>query len=108
MNMKPVEMQIAVPRTTDASAIQQQMQQRPTTEQFMLNEQAIKHMQAQRQRSEKVDASADGRIRDRESDSNQEHNATSQDHEQNDQKEGKETVQPAVHPYKGKHIDFSV
>ncbi|MGZ9584610.1 hypothetical protein [Paenibacillus marinisediminis] len=110
MNMKPVELQIAVPRTTEASTIQQQQQQRPMNEQLMLNEQAVKQLRTQRQRSEQVDASAEGRIREHEQDSAHSHDSASQDQslEGKDHKlPGTEAV-PAAHPYKGKHIDYSV
>lgn len=110
MDMKPVELQIAVPRTTDASSIQREMQQRPLTEQFMLNEQAMKHLRTQRKRSEQVDRSAEGRIRDGEQGENAKDEAAGHNHHEEDdhQKSTQTDLAPAVHPYKGKHIDFSV
>lgn len=110
MDMKSIELQIAVPRTTEASAIQRELQQRPTTEQFMLNEQALKHMRTQRQRSEQVDESADGRIRDGEQgrQSGEESSGNGQQAEDDNRNAAITDTVPAVHPYKGKHIDFSV
>lgn len=110
MDMKPIELQIAVPRTTEASAIQRELQQRPTTEQFMLNEEAMKHMRTQRQRSEQVDRSADGRIRDGEQGGQAGDESSGDGQHGEDEKQSAASIDtvPAVHPYKGKHIDFSV
>ncbi|WP_028545182.1 hypothetical protein [Paenibacillus taiwanensis] len=106
MNMKSVELQVAIPRTQEVSSIHQQMQQRPTLEQSMLNEQAAKLTESLRQRNEKVDASSEGRIRDDEEHAS--HHDSSTPDKQPDDPEKKNAAVPAEHPYKGKHIDFSV
>ncbi|MBN3526219.1 hypothetical protein [Paenibacillus apiarius] len=108
MNVKPVEMQIAIPRTQDASAIHQQLQQRPLTEQSLLNEQAEKMIKKSSQRNEEVQSAQESRIRDQEKedrpDSEREH--SEERHEAAQNSEALIISKPAEHPYKGKHIDF--
>lgn len=42
MNMKPVELQIAVPRTSEAGRVQHDQQHRPLLDQNLLSQQAVK------------------------------------------------------------------
>ncbi|MCR8845476.1 hypothetical protein NQ117_17480 [Paenibacillus sp. SC116] len=108
MNLKPVELQVAIPRTQEASSIQNQMQHRPTAEQSLLNHHAAKQIEISRQRGEEVDATADGRIRD--DGQNGEHKGDDQSRQQRSGSQSENQVETiaAEHPYKGKHIDFSV
>ncbi|WP_195573211.1 hypothetical protein [Paenibacillus sp. 1001270B_150601_E10] len=109
MNMKPVELQIALPRTQEVSNLHQQMQHRLMADQSVLNEQAEKLTESLRKRNEKLQESSQGRIQDesRQQHSAQEHGKHAS-HEEEDKGSDKDTTVPAVHPYKGKHIDFSV
>ena len=108
MNVKPVEMQIAIPRTQDASAIHQQLQQRPITEQSLLNDQAEKMIRKSSQRNEEVQSSQESCIRDQEKEDRPDSERETAE-EQLEAAENSETLivsKPAEHPYKGKHIDF--
>lgn len=104
--MKSVEMQIAIPRTSEAGRIQQDQLQRPLNEQTMLAGQNIKDSELERRRSANVDESAHNTTVRREGNAsfNQE-----QEREQAEEKqEEREKKHPAEHPFKGRHIDFSL
>ncbi|RUT46875.1 hypothetical protein EJP82_09220 [Paenibacillus anaericanus] len=106
MNMKSVEMQIAIPRTSEAGRIQQDQLQRPLNEQTLLAGQNIKDSELERRRSANVDESAHNTTVRREGNAsfNQE-----QEREQTEEKqEERDKKHPAEHPYKGRHIDFSL
>lgn len=105
MNLKAVEMQIAVPRTGEAGRIQQDMQHRPVVDQNMLSVEQMKQQEHQRQRSTGVDESAENTTvkREEQQAGQQQGQAQTEEHEEEQTKE-----RPAVHPFKGKHIDFSL
>lgn len=108
MNMKPVEMQIALPRTQETSTVQHQQQQRPSTEQAILNTQAQKLMERSRERNEQVESSQDARIRNQQHEGENHADRDGNDNNQSEHKQdeaGQASV-PAQHPFKGKHIDF--
>lgn len=104
--MKPVELQIAVPRTSEAGRIQQEQQMRPTVDQQQLAAQNIKSSEQQRIRSSEVDEPFKSEVRDGEKHSSGKHGGTG-GHQHESEDPAKQT-HPAEHPYKGKHIDFSL
>ncbi|MNI32092.1 hypothetical protein D3C76_15750 [compost metagenome] len=108
MNMKPVEMQIAIPRTSEAGRIQNEGQQRPHIDQNLLAGENIKNSEHDRKRSSGVDESAHNTTVRREGNgsSEQQEGQAHSNHEDGHAEQGKE--QMAEHPYKGKHIDFSL
>jgi hypothetical protein len=107
MNMKPVEMQIAVPRTSEATRIQQDQQYRPLSDQALLAHQNSKEAEHNRKVSPGVDESGQNTVIKREKD----HPSSQQDqssHEQPTPEQDQEQKHFAEHPYKGKNIDFSL
>ncbi|MFE6073255.1 hypothetical protein ACFVQB_02135 [Paenibacillus sp. NPDC057886] len=104
MSFKAVELQIAVPRTSEAGRYQSEAQQRPVIDQNLLAEQTAKEANEARQRSEALDETAHTDVRDGQS-RNKEQQSGSNEHEAISTLE---TVKPAEHPYKGKHIDLSL
>lgn len=102
MNLKPVEMQVALPRTVDAGMMQGQAQQKNVQDQLMLSHETMRKLEETRKKSERTDMeneiddqldqnkrnSSEGGLRDRE------------------RKQDKE--RKAQHPYKGKHVDISL
>ncbi|WP_268624430.1 hypothetical protein [Paenibacillus alvei] len=108
MNWKPVEMQIAIPRTQESSTLQHQQQQRPVTEQAMLNDQAQRLMEKSRERNAQVESSQDARIRNQhhEGGNHAERDGSDNSHSEQKQDETEQVMVPAQHPFKGKHIDF--
>ncbi len=107
MSMKGVEMQIAIPRTNEATHVQNQLNHKPAYDQAALANQSAKHTERQRQVSAGVDASAflnvkdegKGGFRGRGDDSSRKPDKT-EDARLGDADSG--------HPYKGKHIDISL
>ena len=108
MSLKSVEMQIAVPRTQEAGRVQNELYQRPTQDQALLADQLKKEAAENQKRSTSVDESANTAIRD-----DNKKNASGQSDQSGDQSQTESDAAvkepaPAEHPYKGKHIDFSL
>lgn len=106
MNLKAVEMQIAVPRTNEAGRIQQENQQRPVIDQNLLSAENIKERELERQRSANIDESAHNTKIKREGHSPDQQRQ--QPPPQGEQQEEQEKEHPAEHPFKGRHIDLSL
>jgi hypothetical protein len=107
MSLKGVEMQIAIPRTNEATQVQNQFNHKPTYDQAALANQSTKHTERQRQVSAEVDASAFLNVKDEGKGGARERGAASR------RKPGKaEDARLGEgdpgHPYKGKHIDISL
>ncbi|WP_068786025.1 hypothetical protein [Paenibacillus phocaensis] len=106
MNMKSVEMQIAVPRTNEAGRVQHDQQHRPLLDQSLLSVQALKDGEIERRRSAGVDESAHNTTVRREGNGS---SAREQEHgSSGDKPDEQGQEQKAEHPYKGKHIDLSL
>lgn len=101
MGMRAVELQIAVPRTSEAGKIQQEHLMRPSIEQSILADRTLEQAERMRTRSDGVKQSADASIHDGHPG---EQHAQQQHHQQ---PEDEMQPAPAEHPYKGKHIDLS-
>lgn len=107
MSSKSVEMQIAIPRTSEIGNVQNQLMQKPVYDQAALAAKTMQQKQRQLQQSTKVEEPPSSLVRDEQRESKKE------------QKQGKtkaDAVTPGAssrsarteHPYKGKHIDFSL
>lgn len=66
MSLKAVELQIAVPRTSEAGKYQSEYQQRPMNEQALLGQKTEQETEKIRQRSSAVDESAETFVGERE------------------------------------------
>lgn len=102
MSMKPVELQIALPRTHEAGKVQNSLQHRPAIDQQQLAGQNVKHSQEIALRSTEVDESAESALRDGGGGNHQENHGG--EHKPKKQ----EHTHDAEHPYKGRRIDFSL
>ncbi|MEK3670825.1 MULTISPECIES: hypothetical protein [unclassified Paenibacillus] len=102
MSLKPVELQIALPRTHDAAKVQNSQQQRPALDQQQLAGQNVKHSQEIAMRSSEVDESSESALRDGGKEKQPDSHADPR------QPRKPETVHDAEHPYKGHRIDFSL
>lgn len=103
MSMKSVEMQIAVPRTHEASKVHNEFQQRPMNDQNLLAGEQTKNSRAEAQRSTEVSETAETAVRDgggRQSPDKQQDGETAE--------AGEKTEQLAEHPYKGKNFDVTL
>ncbi|MGM1045260.1 hypothetical protein SAMN05661091_2041 [Paenibacillus uliginis N3/975] len=102
MSLKSVEMQIAVPRTTEASKIQQEHHQRPSQDQTLLAGEHMKQSRQAAQRSTEVSETAESAIRDdgsRQAPEDGGHSSEQKEHS---------AERPAEHPYKGRSLDISL
>lgn len=106
MNMKSVEMQIAIPRTNEAGRVQHEAQHRPYTDQTLLSMQNIKQDEIEKRRSSDVNESAKNTTIRREGNpsfTGEQGHSSAEEH-----KEEREAEHRAEHPYKGHHIDLSL
>lgn len=103
MSMKAVEMQIAIPRTSEAGKVQNELQHRPAQDQQFLAEQQLKETAEMSKRSESVDEAADAAVRDEGGRNRQRRNQTA-----STSAEEHEELQNAQHPFKGHHLDVSL
>lgn len=110
MSFKSIDMQFALHKNMDAGFKQNQLQQKPVEDQALLAQASDRNIEADRQRSAKVDESAQPGIRDQGSHSGEGSNKdTKQDKSNADgENPGKQNHASAEHPYKGHHIDFSL
>ncbi|MBP2001091.1 hypothetical protein J2Z69_002134 [Paenibacillus shirakamiensis] len=107
MDFKAVELQIAVPRTSDASRMQQDHLQRHAHNQHTLEHQVVQDAAQERKRSSGIHESTQTSIKDGEHASS---NNESRKHGPKLREEDKDKPadHPAEHPYKGLNIDFSL
>jgi hypothetical protein len=103
VSLKPVELQIALPRTTEAGKIQNELQHRPALHQQQLAGQNVKHSHEVSQRSEGVDETSEALVRE---DGQRGGNAGGNPSGGKSNKSGK--YRDAKHPYKGHSIDFTL
>ncbi|MBO2945728.1 hypothetical protein JJQ72_17255 [Paenibacillus sp. F411] len=103
MSLKSVEMQIAVPRTTEAGKIQQEQHQRPSQEQLFLSAEQLKDSKEAAQRSTEVDQSSDAIMRDGGKGGSQ-----SQSQKQGEELPKDHKLPAADHPYKGRNLDITL
>ncbi|MEK5417610.1 hypothetical protein BSK49_05885 [Paenibacillus odorifer] len=104
MSLKPVELQIALPRTTEAGKIQNESQQRPAIDQHQLAGQNVKQSQELAMRSTEVDESSESALRDGGGKGNQHSGGNSS----SDKHSNPPATRDAEHPYKGQRIDLSL
>jgi len=104
VSMKSVEMQIAIPRTTEASKIQNDIHHRTSQEQQFLAGEQAKENRELRQRSSGVDETANAAVRDegKRQPSRQKGSA------RRTSNQGEEEHHDAQHPYKGHRLDVSL
>lgn len=104
MGLKPIELQVAIPRTGEAGILQNQLLQKPVHDQTMLAAAAAKQMEEMRKKSQDVKQTETGLKTDR--DGQQQGHDHNQDASSN--KDQSESTQTVEHPYKGHHIDLSL
>ena len=109
MSFRSVEMQIAIPRTSEAGSVQNHLSQKPVYDQAALAAKSIEQKERQLQQSAKVDEAAEPQIRD----DQQRGSKGRRDRSGAKPKSGKTnnasgSPEGNHHPYKGHHIDFSL
>jgi len=106
MPFRPIDFQLSIPRTPDASNIYGQQMARPAVEQQMQAMQSEKETERLRQRSTAPEETENRPIR--EGQPRQQGGGRQQRQQQGLVKQGgPRPPKDAPHPYKGKHIDIS-
>jgi hypothetical protein len=105
MSLKSIDTQLALSRTKDVGAIQNQMNHKPSDDQVSLATQAQKRMEDNRKKMSQVSKTSEMSINDQQS-QNQQGQAGSH-HAKNSHKPEDES-QPSEHPYKGHRFDISL
>jgi hypothetical protein len=103
MNIKPIEMQIAIPRTGDAGITQNQLTHKPIFDQSVLAEGMVKLTEELRHKSGKVDLAAELHIHDENKEQQEKRDLPNKN-----KKQVKKAVEKVEHPFKGHHIDFTL
>jgi hypothetical protein len=110
MSLKSIDMQIAVQKSTETGMKQNQLQHKPVLDQSMLATKEEKNSEMARQRSSKVDETANHRIRDDQL--NGKNKWIKQEKKKQDKgitnEDAQHTANRVEHPYKGRHIDLSL
>lgn len=106
MSLKNVELQIAVPRTSEAGRYQSEYDHRRSSEQSLLATNENKKAKRESKQSPKTSESEQTGIRDRSASSRALDINNSNDHDEISDETPAAT--PAEHPFKGKHIDYSL
>lgn len=105
MSLKAIELQVALPRTVEAGKLQEQLTQKPTVDQHQTAMMNQSEQEQNRIRSAPIIASNETMAL-HEQNERAKQEKWKENKEKNDKEEDKQ--HHAVHPYKGKHIDFSL
>lgn len=113
MSMRSVEMQIAIPRTSEAGNVQNQLLQKPVYDQAALAAKSIARNERDLKRSVQVSDAAGVKIRDdspRGSNGGRSFSSSRRKTGPGDNGAAAEglSVPSTDHPYKGRHIDLSL
>lgn len=104
MSSKPIELQIAIPRTSEIGQAQLHLMHKPQHDQALLAAKLMEQQARERKKSTKVEQPS-GQIHEHPDDGLGGRPQPSQEKEAG----GKTaTKSQAVHPYKGRHIDLSL
>jgi len=109
MPYRSIDLQVSIPRTPEASAIQHQALQKSIVDQNQLATDAVKEAEQQRRQNQAVEQSAALNIHDqgqRGGESSQ--NEQRRKQEEQSEEETSHVRQNSQHPFKGKHIDISL
>jgi hypothetical protein len=105
MDMKAVDLQMALPRLQDASVLQQQQTAKPMLYQQILGQESLKKTEQDRQKTLKTESPAETRIAD-EGEQEARRNADGGAGKRKRKEEREARDIPAAHPFKGKYIDL--
>ncbi|MFF2888102.1 hypothetical protein [Paenibacillus sp. NPDC057967] len=108
MTFKPLDLQMSVPRTQEFSGMQQQAAQRPLAEQNMLANQASKQTEELRNQNTAVEQSSKPQVRADQDGANDGGYKRGTRKKADGTDEELPADEPAVHPYKGHHLDIKL
>lgn len=105
MSYKSIDLQTSLPRTAEMSPLAQQQQNKAMTEQAMLAHHGVKNAERQAKRMTQSEQTAKGEISDRQHRDN-ERRQGKRKRQEGDEEQNRESL--SEHPFKGKHIDFTL
>jgi len=105
VSYKSIDLQTSLPRTAEMSQLAHNQLNRAFAEQAMLAQQGIRQSERQAQRTNQTESSAKSQISDRQAGGDRRQSSRRQN--QTGGQEQQQEVQ-SLHPFKGKHIDFSL
>lgn len=105
MSFKPIDIQVSLPRAAEMAPLAHQQQHKAVAEQAALGQQAVKTAEQEAQRSHKAESAAGGTINERDPRERNKRYAGKRKPSEQDSEAG---AQAPAHPYKGKHIDFTL
>lgn len=102
--MRSIELQVAIPRTGQVGAIQNELQQKPIHDQTLLANDAAKRLEEQRKKSNEVDKSDEHLKAEQDGQSKHQHRHRGSGSSEEDG----EQQRALEHPFKGHHIDLTL
>ncbi|TLS49823.1 hypothetical protein FE782_22725 [Paenibacillus antri] len=108
MSMKGVEMQIAIPRTNEATSVQNHLNHKPTYDQAVLANQTTKLAERRKKVSAEVDASAFLNVKEEGNGGSAARRNAAKPRAAGKEEDARLPGTDSGHPYKGKHIDISL
>jgi hypothetical protein len=109
MTLRAIELQIALPRTTEAGHLQNQLSQKPVVDQSMLAQENLKQAEQQQKRTGEIDQTATMLIKEEDARREQERKRRQGNRNAQGQQPSSETsAKLPDHPYKGRFIDLTL
>lgn len=104
MTLKSIELQVALPRVTEAGNIQNQLSQKPAYDQSQIAQHNMKQAEQRLKRSNELDEASTLLV----GEEDEKREKQGQQHSGNKGKQQGEEQERIEHPYKGRHIDLSL
>ena len=105
MSLKTIDLQFALHKNDEAGFRQNQLSQKPQHDQAILQAQSAQGIEKQRQRAEQVEGAASANVNDQSQEKRSKRRPNKKSSISND---NVKSLNAAGHPYKGRHIDFSL
>lgn len=107
LSYKSIDIQASLPRTVELAPLAHQQQHKAVNEQAALGQQAMKTTEQDGQRSHKTESATGSTISEREPRERNKRSGNGGKRKGSEQ-EPEAPAPASVHPYKGKHIDFTL
>jgi len=108
MSLRPVELQFVLHKNDEVGIKQNQLNHKPTHDQAMLAEDAARQADKQRQTIMKSEKPQQASITDSEKESSEERKENKQSPDKRNTMQSKPDMEKIEHPFKGRHIDFTL
>ena len=106
MSYKSIDLQTSLPRTAEMSPLAHQQMNKSIAEQALLAQHGIRDAERQAQRMAKTESSAKGEIANRKQQGKERQRGGGRGKREADARQDEESL--SEHPFKGKHIDFTL